>query len=164
MNPLFFSLCTSFRVTIRQSHAMLIILRRKPWQIQITAGVILDECLFAPCVTWFSFFPHENRCTWLVVFISNYRAMAMQRSWTQCKAENGVSHFHLSPPITLKDVGSQHGCIRGFTQEPTVVEVSLDLQEDEIPTKDKDHIRQVSLLGYQWYSYRTAPTDTEQKE
>lgn len=46
-----------------------------------------------------------------------------------------LSHFHLSPSITLKDVGSQQGCIRGFTQEATVVEVSLNLQEDKISNK-----------------------------
>lgn len=58
---------------------------------------------------------------WLLVFIS--------------REKQRVVHFHLSLYITLKDVGSQHGRIRGFTQEPTVVEVSLDLQEDEISTK-----------------------------
>lgn len=70
-----------------------------------------------------------------------------QRSRTQCEAESGVSHFHLSPSITLKDVGSQHGRIRGFTQEPPVVEVSLNLQEDKISTKErtnKKHLKNTS--------------------
>lgn len=52
--------------------------------------------------------------------------------------------------ITLKDMGSQHGRIRGFTQEPTVVEVSLDLQEDEISykAKDKHHVRRSDRPAY----------------
>lgn len=41
-------------------------------------------------------------------------------------------HFHPSPPITLKDVSGQHGRVRGFAQEPAVVEVSLNLQKDQI--------------------------------
>lgn len=70
-----------------------------------------------------------------------------QGSWTQCEAESGVSHFHLSPSITLKDVGSQHGRIRGFTQEPTVVEVPLDLQEDEISASETTKIISDSQTG-----------------
>lgn len=75
------------------------------------------------------------------------RGHGKQRSWTQRGAESGVSHFHLSPSITLKDVGSQHGRIRGFTKEPTVVEVSLNLQEDKISTKKSTKIMSDGLTG-----------------
>lgn len=63
----------------------------------------------------------------------------------QCRAESGVSHFHLSTCITLKDVGSQHGRIRGFTEEPTVIQVSLNLQEDEIPANKKKRGKRMYL-------------------
>lgn len=79
-----------------------------------------------------------------------------QGSWTQREAESGVSHFHLSPSITLKDVGSQHGRIRGFAQEPTVVEVPLDLQEDEIPTSERTKPRRRrACLWERWLYLRT---------
>lgn len=60
-----------------------------------------------------------------------------QRSATQHVAESAAVHFHLSPSITLKDVSSQHGRIRGFAQKPAVVEVSLNLQKDEISVEKK---------------------------
>lgn len=50
----------------------------------------------------------------------------------RCRTE---SRFRLSARITLKDVGRQHGRIRGFAEEPAVVQVPLDLQEDEVPAK-----------------------------
>lgn len=56
---------------------------------------------------------------------------------TQWDAESGASHFHLSHSITLKDVGSEHGRVRGFTQETTMIEVPLDLQEDKISARTK---------------------------
>lgn len=68
----------------------------------------------------------------------------------QCRVESGVSHFHLSTCITLKDVGSQHGCIRGFTEEPTVIQVSLNLQEDEIPANRKKGAKEcICTVTYQ---------------
>lgn len=55
----------------------------------------------------------------------------------QQRREDAAVRFHLSPSITLKDVSSQHGRVRGFAQEPAVVEVSLDLQKDEISARKR---------------------------
>lgn len=71
----------------------------------------------------------------------------IQRSPTQRGAESAAVRFHLSPSVTLKDVSSQHGRIRGFAQKPAVVEVSLDLQEDEIPVEKKRR-RNVVVKGH----------------
>lgn len=53
----------------------------------------------------------------------------------RAKRRIAESRFRLSARITLKDVGRQHGRIRGFAEEPAVVQVPLDLQEDEVPVR-----------------------------
>lgn len=58
----------------------------------------------------------------------------------QREAESAALHFLLSPSITLKDVSSQHGRIRGFAQKPSVIEVPLNLQKHEIPAKKRTDI------------------------
>lgn len=59
------------------------------------------------------------------------------------------SRFRLSARITLKDVGRQHGRIRGFAEEPAVIQVPLDLQEDEVPVK-----RRVAESGVWWWTQK----------
>lgn len=80
------------------------------------------------------------------------------------RSRERASHFHLSPSITLKDVCSQHGRVRRFTQEPPVVEVSLDLQEDKISAEERTEnlVRQACLWEYWWYSL--AHVSTKRKE
>lgn len=73
---------------------------------------------------------------WLTVFVKLV-TLRSQGSPARREAESAALHFPLSPPITLKDVSSQHGRIRSFAQEPSVVEVPLNLQKDEIPAKVK---------------------------
>lgn len=60
-----------------------------------------------------------------------------QRSPAQREAESAALHFPPSPSITLKDVSSQHGRIRSLAQKPSMVEVPLNLQKDEIPAKEE---------------------------
>lgn len=45
------------------------------------------------------------------------------------------SGFRQSARITLKDVSRQHGRVRGFAEEPAVIQVPLDLQEDQVPVE-----------------------------
>lgn len=73
---------------------------------------------------------------WLAVFVKLV-ILRSQRSPAQREAQSAALHFPLSPSITLKDVSSQHGRIRSFAQKPSMVEVPLNLEKDEIPAKEK---------------------------
>lgn len=48
------------------------------------------------------------------------------------------SGSRLSAHITLKDVGRQHSRVRGFAEEPAVIQVPLDLQEDQVPAEKNE--------------------------
>lgn len=64
---------------------------------------------------------------------------------TVARGRAGQSGFRLSARITLKDVGRQHSRVRGFAEEPTVIEVPLDLQEDQVPAEKNEGLSREEL-------------------